>query len=232
MKEDKNKKKCNCHEEHDCGCAKGKECTCGDDCECGESCTCHEDDSCHGKHEHHCHEKEHECHCHEKEHECDCGDDCGCGDECDINYDCNCHDHERVDMYLAVAQRLQADFDNYRKHVAEQLDHQREEGKKSVIQVFLPCLDTFKEAKKSISDENVLAGVNMIQDKILKALEALDVKKIASIGEKYDHNLHEVIAVMPDPSKENDIILDEFQAGYTMNGKVIRYAKVIVNKID
>ena len=131
-----------------------------------------------------------------------------------------------------MAQRLQADFDNYRKRVAEQLDLQREEGKKSVIEVFLPCLDTFKEAKKSITDENVLSGVNMIENKILAALKTLGVEKTPSVGEKFNHNLHEVIAVLRDESKESDIVLDEYQSGWTLNGKVIRYSKVIVNKLD
>lgn len=212
---------CKCHD-HNCGCADGKECTCGDDCQCGDSCTCHEDDSCHGhSHEHKCHchdDEQHECHCHN--HECE-DDDCHCG-----------HNHDLASEYLALAQHLQADFDNYRKRVAEQLDYQRDEGKKSVISVFLPCLDTFKEAKKSITDENVLAGVNMIEEKIVKALATLNVEKIDAIGEKFDHNLHEVIAVMKDENKENDVILEEYQTGWTFKGKVIRYSKVIVNKLD
>ena len=193
-------------ESHDCGCQHCEECTCGDHCDCGDSCTC-------GDH-------------------CECGDECTCGEECE------CHKkeydeevlNEEAGQYLAMAQRLQADFDNYRKRVAEQLEFQKNEGKKSVIEVFLPCLDTFKEAKKSITDEKVLSGVNMIENKILDALKTLKVEKIESVGQKYDHNLHEVIAVMHDESKENDIILDEFQAGYMFNGKVIRYSKVIVNK--
>lgn len=246
MKE-KEKKRCHCHENENCGCGEGKECTCGDNCTCGEGCTCEEHDSCHGV----THEKECNCHKHHQTHcdcgceddcecgedccgnqECHCHDDCNCEDGCDENCDCHCHDHERVDQYLALAQRMQADFDNYRKHVAEQLDIQREMGKKSVIEVFLPCIDTFKEAKKAISDEKVLAGVTMIEDKILKALETLKVEKIESVGQKFDHNLHEVIAVYANPEQEEDVILDEYQSGWKMNGKVIRYAKVIVNKLS
>lgn len=176
------------------------------------------------------------CHCNEGEEctcdgECDCGDECTCGDECKCHEheDCECHDEE-AGQYLAIAQRLQADFDNYRKRVAEQLDYQREEGKRSVIEIFLPCLDTFREAKKKIEDEKVLEGINMIENKILDALKSLKVEKIEAVGQKYDHNLHEVIAVLHDSEKEDDIILDEFQAGYKFNGKVIRYSKVIVNK--
>ena len=202
MKKDENFEKHKHYKEH-C------ECGCDETCECDETCTCGcqegKECTCHGE----CH-NEH-CHCDE-----------------DVEYE-GC-EHNEAGEYLAMAQRLQADFDNYRKRVAEQLDFQREEGKRSVIEVFLPCLDTFKEAKKTITDENVLAGVQMIENKILNALASLNVTKIETIGQKYDHNLHEVIAVMHDASKEDDIILDEFQAGYKLNEKVIRYAKVIVNK--
>lgn len=99
-----------------------------------------------------------------------------------------------------------------------------------MIEIFLPCLDTFREAKKKIEDEKVLEGINMIENKILEALKTLKVEKIEAIGQKYDHNLHEVIAVVHNNEQEDDIILDEFQAGYKFNGKVIRYSKVIVNK--
>ena len=235
------KEGCHCTEENQCGCLDGKHCTCDDECDCGcgnANCTCGDD--CHCTPENHCGCLDQDgcgCGCGQHknahEHQCDCGcehEDCHCEDDCDNNCDCHCHDHERVDMYLAMAQRLQADFDNYRKHVADQLDYQRNEGVKSVIEVFLPCLDTFKEAKKSIHDEQVLAGVNMIEDKIFKALESLKVEKIETVGTKFNHNEHEAIAFFKDESKDDDIILEEFQAGYKFNGKVIRYAKVIINK--
>lgn len=201
--------KCKCG--HDCKC--GDECEC-DDCECDDECECHHKKDHHRRHRHH-HEED------ESEQQ----------EVVDEHDDDECH-HDEAGQYLQMAQRLQADFDNYRKRVAEQLDLQREEGKRSVIEVFLPCLDTFKEAKKSITDENVLSGVNMIENKIFDALARLGVEKIESVGQKFDHKLHEVIAVLHDESKEDGIVLDEYQAGYTMNGKVIRYSKVVVNKLD
>lgn len=161
--------------------------------------------------------------------ECECGCEHHHKHECHKEH-CECENHAKVDQYLEMAQRLQADFDNYRKRVAEQLDYQRQEGVKSVIEVFLPCLDTFKEAKKNIADESVLAGINMIEGKILDSLKTLNVEKIASIGEKFNPNLHNVIAVMSDDSKDEDVILEEYQSGWTINGKVIRYSKVVVNK--
>lgn len=133
--------------------------------------------------------------------------------------------------YLDMARQIQADFENFRRHSAENVKKAKIDGQASVIEVFLPCLDTFKEAKKSISDENVLKGVEMIEGKINEALKSLGVEKLPSIGQVYDPHIHESLAVMRDESKENDIILEEYQAGYKFNGKVLRYAKVIVNKL-
>ena len=114
--------------------------------------------------------------------------------------------------------------------MADQLVIERQEGVVSVINVFLPCLDTFKEAKKSITDEKVLEGVNMIENKIMDALDRLEVERIESVGQKFDPNFHDVIAVMHNENYDDDIILEEYQAGYKYKGKVIRYSKVIVNK--
>ena len=140
---------------------------------------------------------------------------------------------EKVDKsaeYLDMAKRIQADFENFRRRSAEQLIKAKEDGKIMVIEVFLPCLDTFKLAKKSIKDESSLQGIEMIEQKILSALKTLGVEKIETVGSVYDPNLHEAITVMCNEELENDIILEEFQAGYKFNDKVIRYAKVIVNK--
>ena len=136
----------------------------------------------------------------------------------------------KANEYLNMAQRLQADFDNFRRRAGEQILKAKEDGKISVIEVFLPCLDTFKTAKKNITDENTLKGIEMIENKILDALKSLGVEKIESVGSLYNPNFHEAIATLKVEDKEDNIILDEFQAGYKYNDKVIKYAKVIVNK--
>ncbi len=242
--------KCHCNEHCDCGddchcdinnkcnddCTCEEKCHCGDDCECGENCDCDENCDC---------KKGGNCKCSDK---CDCGDDCNCDENNKCNDDCACkgchceeneegchhkhHKHEKKDEpdYLALAQRIQAEFENYRRRMADQLVIERQEGVVSVINVFLPCLDTFKEAKKSITDEKVLEGVNMIESKIMDALNKLEVEKIEAVGQKFDPNFHDVIAVMHNENYDDDIILEEYQAGYKYKGKVIRYSKVIVNK--
>ncbi len=163
--------------------------------------------------------------------ECDCNSSgtCNCLDDCECK-DCKCEENDKNNQYLNLAKQIQADFDNFRRHAVEDIKKSRLDGQISVIEVFLPCIDTFKEAKKSINDENILKGIEMIEENILNALNNIGVEKIDSIGEKFDPHLHNVIAVMKDENQENDIILDEFQAGYKFNDKIIRYAKVIVNK--
>lgn len=197
---------CNLEEEE-------KKDTCEDSCTCEENCKC--DENC------------------KKDESCKCGDKCDC--ECEENKErhceeeCKCKRKDEPD-YLALAQRIQAEFENYRRRMADQLVIERQEGIVSVINVFLPCLDTFKEAKKSITDEKVLEGVNMIENKIMDALDRLEVERIESVGQKFDPNFHDVIAVMHNENYDDDIILEEYQAGYKYKGKVIRYSKVIVNK--
>ena len=185
-----------------------------------EDCTCH----CG-----HCHE-EHDCGCGEG---CTCGENCQCheGDRCNENCTCGCEViADKSEEYLNLARQIQADFDNYRRHAVEDKNKARVFGQISVIEAFLPCLDTFKEAKKTIQDEGVLKGVEMIENKILSTLNSLGVKRMETIGKPFDHHYHEAIAQFRDESKENDIILEEYQAGYTFNESILRYAKVIVNK--
>lgn len=197
----------------DCNLEEEKKDTCEDNCTCEENCKC--DENC------------------KKDESCKCGDKCDC--ECEENKECHCEEECKCKKkdepdYLALAQRIQAEFENYRRRMADQLVIERQEGVVSVINVFLPCLDTFKEAKKSITDEKVLEGVNMIENKIMDALGRLEVERIEAVGQKFDPNFHDVIAVVHNENYDDDIILEEYQAGYKYKGKVIRYSKVIVNK--
>ncbi len=191
--------------------------------------------------------KEKECCCEDNKNECDCEKKHDC--ECEKHLEgegektCKCAHHNedekssnestgksKEEFYLDLAQRLQAEFENFRKRTHFEMIKAKEDGQISVIEAFLPCLDTFKVAEKSISDKQVLEGVKMIELSILEALKKLDVEKIESVGKKYDPNLHTAIAVACVGDKENDIILEEYQAGYKFKNRVIRYSKVIVNK--
>lgn len=227
MAKQEEEKKCDCS--HGCDCE--NDCCCDENHKCNEECDCeNEEKCCHGKDNHIKHCKKNSDEGFEEKsndnHSCDCEkescDECSCKEEN--------HEKDSNDDYLALARQIQADFENFRRHAIEDIKQAKIAGQASVIEVFLPCLDTFKEAKKSINDQEILKGVEMIENKIIDALKNLGVEKIESVGEKYNPHVHNVIAVLNVADKENDVIVDEYQAGYTFNGKVIRYAKVIVNK--
>ena len=198
-------------------------------CECKEessdTCTCekekHEDCCCKGERSDCKHEHEHEC-SKNGEHEP--------GEHCKHNHENSHHNTSKEEEYLNMARVIQADFDNFRKKSYEQILQARQEGEIEAIEAFLPALDSFNEAKKMITDEKILQGVEMIEKKILEALKMLGVEKIEAEGKPFNHNLHNAIAITHDNSLDDDVVQAEYQAGYKFKDKVIRYSQVIVNK--
>lgn len=193
-----------------------KNCDCkNDDCCCEEQCECNDKNT---KCE--CNEKESECKCNENDHECK-------------KDGCNCKD-KNVDLaneYLNMARIIQADFDNYRKRSIESIKQAKRDGLISAIEVILPSLDVFKKAKQMIKDDNSLKGIEMLENEINSALKNLGVEKIDTKNAQFNPNLHYALSVVEDKTKPDNIIIDEYQAGYKIGDKVIKYSQVIVNKI-
>ncbi|MFN3387155.1 MAG: nucleotide exchange factor GrpE, partial [Candidatus Thermochlorobacter sp.] len=109
---------------------------------------------------------------------------------------------------------------------------------KNLIKQILPILDDLERI--IANSEKFLAnhpdaklyvdGVKLVHQKLLKTLEARQVKRMETLGKKFDHNFHEALTQMPKADIEPDIIVEEFEAGYTMHDEVIRHAKVVVSK--
>lgn len=133
--------------------------------------------------------------------------------------------------YLNMARIIQADFDNYRKRSQESIRQAKIDGKIEAIQVILPSLDVFKKAKQMITDPASLKGIEMVENEIQNSLNALGVKKIETVGKPFDPRYHHALSTMMDRTKPDGEVLDEYQAGYIFNDKVIKYSQVIVNKI-
>lgn len=137
-----------------------------------------------------------------------------------------------AEEYLNLARVIQADFDNYRKRSLDQIEKARIDAIAETVEIILPSLDAFKKAKENIKDETTLQGINMLEKAFNSSLAKLGVQKIEAIGKQLDPNYHNVLAVAKDETKEDGIVLDEVQAGYVMNNKVIRCSQVLVNKLD
>ena len=129
------------------------------------------------------------------------------------------------------ARRLQAEFDNYRKRMNDNSRKVREDATAEVLVKVVPVLDTIAQALNMIDDEKVAGGVKMIGDEITKLLGSYGVVEIDAEGKEFDPKLHEAIMQMPAETEEQkDTVKQVFQKGYKMGDKVIRPARVIVNK--
>lgn len=134
--------------------------------------------------------------------------------------------NEVKDKYL----RLFAEFDNYKKRTARERLDILKTASADIIRELLPVLDDFDRAK-SISEEGLPEGIQLIYDKLLSNLSRKGVKPVESNGQPFDAELHEAITQIPAPTEEmKGKVIDTVERGYTLNDKIIRYAKVVVGK--
>jgi molecular chaperone GrpE len=126
-----------------------------------------------------------------------------------------------------------AEFDNFRKRVMQEKAELIKNGGTKVITTLLPIIDDLERAQQNMDKyEDVAAvkeGLNLIIDKFFKLLAQEGLKKMDVVGQPFDSDLHEAIAMVPgQPDEQKGKVIDCMTAGYTLNDKVIRYAKVAV----
>jgi molecular chaperone GrpE len=138
------------------------------------------------------------------------------------------------DELFGKLQRVSADYINFQKRVPKQIADTIAYEKEKIIKTLLPALDNFEHTLQNThSAENtdvLVKGIRIIYDQMLDILRTHGVEHIKALGEKFDPVLHEVIMQKVEPEKEENIVLEEFQKGYKLNGRVIRPSRVIVNK--
>ncbi len=128
---------------------------------------------------------------------------------------------------------LFSEFENFKKRTLKERMELLKNASQDVIISMLPVLDDFERAIKSMeeskTEEKVLEGVILIQNKLKSALEQKGLKKMNSVGEQFDTDFHEAITQVPatEASPVNTVV-DEAECGYLLNEKVIRHAKVVV----
>ncbi|AYL96307.1 nucleotide exchange factor GrpE [Mucilaginibacter celer] len=133
------------------------------------------------------------------------------------------------DKYL----RLYAEFDNFRRRTIKEREEARKTEGKDVIVALLPVLDDFERAQRAMEKATEVAsvkeGVALIQHKLKNILGQKGLKEMASIGTAFDADLHEAITNIPAPTDDQKgQVIDEMEKGYTLNDKVVRFAKVVV----
>jgi len=135
------------------------------------------------------------------------------------------------DEYLALAQRTQADFENYRKRVARDAAAAHERGMISLAKDLLPALDNLDRALAAAAqDDPLLEGVRLVRSELVGALARAGIESFSPEGEVFDPALHEAVATaeQPDGGAASGTVVEVYQSGYRLRDSIIRPARVVV----
>jgi len=139
-------------------------------------------------------------------------------------------DKEVITELTDTLQRLQAEFENYKKRIEKEKVEFLSYAKADLIAKLLPILDSFELALKNTTDKDkFIKGVELIFAQLYSLLESEGLKPINALGEKFNPYKHEVL-MKQESDKEEDTVLEEMQKGYMLNDKILRHSKVKVSK--
>src|SRR3989338_3433219 len=132
-----------------------------------------------------------------------------------------------------MLQRLQADFENYKKRVEKEKIDSKEIVRIDVIKKMLPLMDSFEQALlahpkiegETKENTSLRKGLELLYSQLFSALKAEGVQKMECVGKKFDPFLHEVL-MQVESEKPDGIIIQEYQPGYKMKDFVLRHSKV------
>lgn len=137
---------------------------------------------------------------------------------------------DKSQEYLEMAQRIQAEFDNYRRRTAESAKDSRQDGISFAVETLLPVIDSISSAKRQLKDDAFLKSIELVYKQTLDCFSKLGVSKIDAVGKPFNPEYHNAIMAEHKEGVQPDIVLDEFQEGFELNGKVIRHSVVKVSK--
>jgi molecular chaperone GrpE len=135
------------------------------------------------------------------------------------------------DDYLALAQRTQADFENYRKRVAREAAAARDRGVSALAKELLPALDNLDRALEAAAeDDPLLQGVRLVRTELKAALARAGIESFRPLGERFDPSLHEAVATAAQPpgGASSGIVVEVYQDGYRLGEGILRPARVVV----
>jgi molecular chaperone GrpE len=141
---------------------------------------------------------------------------------------------EKADEYLALAQRTQADFENYRKRAARETALAKERGATKLAQELLPAVDNLERALEHApeavdgEDGAFVSGIKHVHSDVIAALQRAGIERYSPEGEPFDPTMHEAVAQQPVEGCEPGTVVEVFQRGYRMGDSVVRPARVVV----
>jgi len=133
------------------------------------------------------------------------------------------------DQYLALAQRTQADFENYRKRVARESAAALQRGVAKLAKELLPALDNLDRAlDAAATDDPLLDGVRLVRGELSAGLARVGIESFGAVGDTFDPVEHEAVAQQPVDGAESGSVVEVYQPGYRLGASVIRPARVLV----
>jgi len=138
---------------------------------------------------------------------------------------------EQRDDYLALAQRTQADFENFRKRVARDAAAAHERGAVGLAKELLPALDNLDRALEAADEgDPLLHGVKLAREELAAGLARAGIESFTATGEPFDPEVHEAVATAPQEpgGAESGTVVEVYQLGYRLGPTVIRPARVVV----
>ena len=133
--------------------------------------------------------------------------------------------------YLNLAQRTQADFENYRKRAAREAAAAGERAKSGIVRELLPIVDNLERAIASDEEgeQHLAEGVRLVHSELIAVLERNGVKQFDPAGDRFDPAEHEALSMRAEDGSEPGVVLDVVEKGYRANGTVLRPARVVVS---
>ena len=137
--------------------------------------------------------------------------------------------NELNDKYL----RLFSEFDNFRKRTARERIEESKTASGNIIMSLLPVIDDMERALQTMKENQIpeadLEGLRLIYNKLMRTLQQKGLEEIQSLNQEFDTDKHEALTNIPVENEDmKGKVVDVVQKGYTLNGKVIRFARVVV----
>ena len=139
---------------------------------------------------------------------------------------------EKIEELTDMVKRQMAEFDNYRKRTEKEKSSMYEIGAREVIEKILPIVDNFERGLAAVPEEEketpFVDGMNKIYRQLLSVFEGMGVKAIESVGQEFNPDYHNAVMHVEDEEAGENVVVEEFQKGYTYKDTVIRHSMVKV----
>ena len=139
---------------------------------------------------------------------------------------------EQIEELKDKLTRQMAEFDNFRKRTEKEKSAMYEIGAKDIIEKILPVVDNFERGLGAVTEEqkedSFVSGMEMIYKQIMTTLDSVGVKAIEAVGNEFDPDFHNAVMHVEDEEVGENIVVEEFQKGYTYRDTVVRRSMVKV----